>query len=332
VRRWWTASARVCARARGTSHVGTRSAALRGMASALLGAVALSGCGLGAGTAPTGVQLTVSEDFGAHVLPGAGPVKTVGQETVMSLLLRGYNVKTRYAGGFVEGVNGISGGRERGAPVDWFYYVNGVEANKGAAATNVHSGDRIWWDRHNWSQTYSIPAVVGSYPQPFLSGYDGRRYPVRIGCASVTSTACRTVTARLRALGVPAAIAAIGTGGEPEEIQVLVGPWTSVLAYPGTQTIEDGPRASGVYARFSANGSSLALLDAQGHNVRTLGAGAGLIAATRQAESAPVWVITGTDETGVDRAAEALTEQVLDNHFAVAVAPQGTVALPVVEE
>ena len=207
-----------------------------------------------------------------------------------------------------------------------------MEADKGAAATNVDPGDRIWWDRHDWSQAYSIPAVVGSYPEPFLNGYDGRRYPVRIGCASVTSVACRTVTARLRDAGVPAAIAAIGTGGEPEEIQVLVGPWTSVLAYPGTQTIEDGPRASGVYARFSANGSSLTLLDAEGHAVRTLGAGAGLLAATRQAESAPVWVITGTDETGVDRAAEALTEQVLDNHFAVAVAPQGTVALPVVEE
>jgi Domain of unknown function (DUF4430) len=293
-------------------------------------ALLLAGCGLGAGGAPRGVQLSVSENFGTRVLSG-GPVKTAGQETVMRLLMRNYRVTTRFGGGFVESIDGVSGGHEAGEPVDWFYYVNGVEATKGAAATDVHDGDHVWWDRHDWSQAQSIPAVVGSYPEPFLNGFDGRRYPVRIECANVTGTACRTVTARLRQLGVPAAIAAIGSGGEPEVIQLIVGPWRSVVLDPGTQSIEDGPGKSGVYARFAPDGSSLALLDPNGHVVRTLGAGAGLIAATRQTEEAPVWVVTGTDEAGLDRAAEALDEQSLENHFAVAVAPQGTVPLPVSE-
>ena len=41
----------------------------------LLGAVALAlaGCGLGAGTAPSGVKLLVTSDFGARVLPASGP-------------------------------------------------------------------------------------------------------------------------------------------------------------------------------------------------------------------------------------------------------------------
>ncbi len=297
---------------------------------ALALALLLAGCGLGAGGAPRGVQLSVSEDFGTRPLAG-GPVKVAGQETVMRLLMRNYRVTTRFGGGFVQSIDGISGGHEAGEPVDWFFYVNGVEATKGAAATNVHSEDHVWWDHHDWSQAESVPAVVGSYPEPFLNGFDGRRYPVRIECASVTGMACRTVTARLRALGVPAAIAAIGSGGEPEVIQLIVGPWRSVVLDPGTQSIEDGPGKSGVYARFAPDGSSLALLDPNGHVVRTLGAGAGLIAATRQAEEAPVWVITGTDEAGLDRAAEALDEQSLENHFAVAVAPQGTVPLPVGE-
>ncbi len=287
----------------------------------------LAGCGLGAGGAPSGVRLTVSENFGTHLLQG-GAVKTAGEETAMRVLMRNYTVRTRFGGGFVQSIDGLAGGHEGGRPVDWFYYVNGLEAGKGAAATKVHSGDHIWWDRHDWSQAQGVPAVVGSYPEPFLNGYDGKRYPVRIECASVTSFACRTVTNRLRTLGVPAAIAAIGSGGEPEVIQLIVGAWKTVVSDPGTQSIEDGPGKSGVYARFAADGSSLTLLDADGRSVRTLHGGAGLIAATRQEEQAPVWVVTGTDEAGLDRAAEALDEQALQNHFALAVAPQGTVPLP----
>jgi hypothetical protein len=310
-----------------------RRGAARARIAAIGGALSLllAGCGLGAGGAPTGVQLTVSENFGAHLLQG-GAVKVAGEETAMRLLMRNYTVKTRYGGGFVQSIDGISGGQEGGQPVDWFYYVNGLEAVRGAAATKVHAGDHIWWDRHDWSQAESVPAVVGSYPEPFLNGYGGRRYPVRIECASVTSSACRTVTNRLRALGVPAAIAAIGSGGEPEVIQLIVGTWKTVLSDPGTQSIEDGPDKSGVYARFAADGSSLTLLDADGRAARTLRSGAGLIAATRQEEQAPVWVVTGTDEAGLDRAAEALDEQALEDHFALAVAPQGTVALPVSAE
>ena len=291
----------------------------------------LAGCGLGAGAAPSAVQLTVTDDFGTHVLQGpGGPLKVVGQETVMSMLMRNYTVNTRFGGGFVQSINGLSGDQQGSEPVAWFYYVNGLQAVKGAAATDVHAGDHIWWDRHDWSQTEDVPAVVGSYPEPFLNGYGGKRYPVRIGCASVTSRACRTVTARLRGEGVPAAIAAVGGGPEPEVLQVVVGPWKTIVSAPGALALRDAPGKSGVYARFGADGSKLTLLDANGRAVRTLDAGAGLVAATRQEEEAPVWVITGTDEAGVNRAAEALDSVTLDDHFAVALAPQGTVPVPVV--
>lgn len=93
---------------------------------ALLGAAALVGCGLGAGPAPTAVQLLVTRDFGGHVLHQTGAPKVSGQETVMSLLMRNYQVGTRYSGGFVQSIDGLSGGQEASRPVDWFYYVNGV--------------------------------------------------------------------------------------------------------------------------------------------------------------------------------------------------------------
>ncbi|HYM54818.1 MAG TPA: DUF4430 domain-containing protein [Solirubrobacteraceae bacterium] len=291
------------------------------------GALALSGCGLGAGPAPKAVQLLVTRDFGVRVLSRTDAPKVAGQETAMSLLIRNDAVTTRYGGGFVQSVDGLSGGREAGRPVDWFYYVNGVEAGRGAAATNVHPGDHIWWDRHDWSQTEDVPAVVGSFPEPFLNGIGGRRLPVRVECASVAGYACRTVTGRLQGLGVPAAVAALGSGGEPQTLRVMVGPWASIAGDPAPQSIERGPRSSGVYARFAPDGRTLALLDQEGRAARTLAGGAGLIAATREAENAPVWVLTGTDAAGVDLAARGFDRGTLADRFAVALS--ATAAMPV---
>src|SRR5207302_110459 len=87
--------------------------------------------------------------------------------------------------------------------------------------------------------------------------------------------------------------------------------------------IKRGPSASGVYARFSPNGRTLIVLDQSGRPARTLGAGAGLIAATAIAESAPVWVVTGTDSSGVERAARSFSGAVLADRFAGAAAGAG---------
>jgi Domain of unknown function (DUF4430) len=291
----------------------------------LLTGLALCGCGLGAGPAPGGVRLTVTSDFGARVLRELRAPKVSGQETVMSLLMRNAAVATRYGGGFVQSIDGLGGGEGGGRPLDWFYYVNGVASPKGASATVVHAGDRIWWDRHDWSQTDSIPAVVGSFPQPFVSGIDGKRLPVRLECARVESSACRTIASRLRALGVLAGLASIGPADEPETLRVVVGPWSAVRVTGVGPQLQRGPRASGVYARFSADGSTLTLLDEGGATARTLTAGAGLLAATRYGTEAPVWVVTGTDESGVGRAADAFDQATLENRFAVVLSPTGAV-------
>jgi hypothetical protein len=287
-------------------------------------ALMLASCGFGPGPTPSALHLTVTQGFGAAAIGAQGPPRVRGQESAMSLLMRNHKVKTRYGGGFVQSIDGHTGGTRGGDPVDWFYYVNGVEAGRGAADTNVHPGDRIWWDLHDWSQTDNVPAVVGSFPEPFLHGLGGKRLPVRVECVELTAQPCQTVVARLRAAGVPAAIAAIGPGDEPSTLRVLVGPWPAVRSTPATQAVERGPRASGVYARFAGNGQTLTLLDARGRTSATLGAGAGLVAATRYAEAAPMWVVTGTDAAGVSRAARAFGEATLRNHFALALEPSGT--------
>jgi hypothetical protein len=294
-----------------------------------LAAAPLAGCGLGAGATPGGVRLDVTREFGAQSLRSVRAPRVVGQETVMSLLVRNATVSTRYGGGFVQSIDGSAGTDEGGRQIDWFYYVNGVEAPVGAAETNVHRGDRIWWDLHDWSQTDHVPAVVGSYPEPFLHGLEGLREPVRVECAQIEGDPCKTVRARLRAAGVSFALAAPGPAGEePHTLRVLVGTWPQVRGDLGAQSLEHGPSASGVYARVAPSGRTIALLDARGATVRTLTGSAGLIAATRYAEGSPEWLVTGTDATGLGLAAHALDEAALHDRFAVALTATGA-TLPV---
>jgi hypothetical protein len=243
----------------------------------------------------------------------------------MRMLERSFNVQTRYGGGFVESIDGLQGS---GSRQDWFYYVNGVQAPQGAARTAIHRGDRIWWDLHDWSATDSIPAVVGSFPEPFIDGVDGRRLPTTLECATDVQTACQRVTSELTADHVPVASQLIGTGSGPDTLGVVVGTWDEVKPEVAAELIAHGPSASGVYARFAgSDGNALQLLNADGHVARTLGAGSGLIAATADSSSEPTWLITGTDPAGVAGAAAALTPSALSDHFALAV--QGSTRLPV---
>jgi hypothetical protein len=300
----------------------------------LCAAAALGGCGLGAGDGPGGgVQLTVTRDFGARALLTQENPETGGSDTVMRLLTRNApDVRTRYGGGFVSGIGGVSGGRRAGRPVDWFFYVNGSEAEEGATSVDVHDGDRVWWDHHDWGVTPHIPAVVGSFPAPFVRGTEGKRLPVRVECALPGSAPCKAVADRLIGLGIPIGRSNISRSSADESLRVLVGPWARLRGRDAeADRIDDGPQASGVYARFDARGTRLTVLDPRGRPARTLGPGSGLIAATRLEQRQPVWFVTGTDAAGVASAARAFDESALGNRFALAVADDRAVGVPLVE-
>lgn len=293
---------------------------------AITSAVAIAGCGLGAGKSTSGdATLTVTRGFGTAAVGSASEHSIPGSQTVLRMLERSFKVTTRYGGGFVESIDGHAGGSSR---LDWFYYVNGIEATLGAAGTSVHYGDRIWWDLHDWTATDSIPAVVGSFPEPFVHGINGRRFPVTIECAADVATACKRVTDELTAIGVPASSQAIGTGSGSDSLGVIVGTYQDIHEELLAALLEHGPASSGVYAKFAGpTGSSLQLLNPQAQVVKTLGAGAGLIAASAQTSTGPAWLITGTNVAGVSAAAAALTPARLHDHFALAV--QGATDLPV---
>jgi 3-polyprenyl-4-hydroxybenzoate decarboxylase len=79
---------------------------------------------------------------------------------------------------------------------------------------------------------------------------------------------------------------------------------------------------------MAQDGASLAVLDGDGRVVRTLSAATGLIAATREGEEAPVWVVTGTDPAGVEAAAGAFDQASLERRFAVVMSGGRAQALP----
>lgn len=288
---------------------------------------ALAGCGLGPGPGTGGVSLTVTRDFGGHPVALVKQSRVPGSETVMRMLERHFQVGTRYGGGFVQSIDGSAGNP---AQTDWFYYVNGVQAPQGAATTAVHRGDRIWFDLHDWHATDSIPAVVGSFPAPFVNGVSGKRLPTTVECAAEVSGACSVVAKTLGAAGVPAASQLLGTGSGPDTLGIVVAPWRALQSEVAASYIEHGPGASGIYARFAGrHGSTLELLDPRGRVVRTLGAGAGLVAATADSTSAPTWLVTGTDAAGVRAAARALNAGALHDHFALAVSGNAQIPIPV---
>ena len=227
-------------------------------------------------------------------------------------------------------IDGIGGGRAEGRRVDWFYYVNGIVAPVGAAERRVSAGERVWWDHHNWEAAQRVPAVVGSFPEPFATGLEGKRFPVRLVCAGEAERSCDEVTTRLEQAGVKAVPRAVLQQSPGEEVlRVLVGRWAELRQDAVARRLERGPAATGVFARPTGPGDAIVLLNADGQPARTLRAGSGLVAATSVEGQAPTWLVTGTDEVGVAAAAAALTEERLEQHFAVAIETGRDVPLPV---
>jgi hypothetical protein len=296
----------------------------------LAAAAALAGCGVGAGETSGEVSLTVTRDFGQEAIGQPVTGDAAEGDTVMRLLQKDFEVETRFGGGFVQSIDGLTGGRKGGRSVDWFYYVNGIESSVGAASRRVADGDRVWWDHHIWEQAMRIPAVVGSYPEPFLTGTGGKRFPVKLICLGGAERSCDEVSTRLTDAGVEAVSrSALQQSTGEAVLRVLVGRWSAVRADPVARRLEEGPGASGVFARPAPTGAGFELLDAAGRVVRHLGAGGGLVAATSAEEQAPTWIVSGTDDVGVAAAAAAIQEERLKDHFAIAVESGRGLPLPV---
>jgi hypothetical protein len=145
---------------------------------AALALVLLPGCGherTGSGTA----ALWVTRDRGATVLS----VRSVPAGlTAMQALDRELDLKTTYGGRFVQSIDGVKGDASK--EHDWFWFLNGIEADRSAADYRLHAGDVEWWDFRSWRGEMREPVVVGAFPEPFLHGYAGHVRPVAVRYAA----------------------------------------------------------------------------------------------------------------------------------------------------
>lgn len=146
-------------------------------------ALLLAACGGGGGSGDGGaaqggrppaadeVRLVVSRDFGAEVLRDL-VVPYRQKLDVLRLLAENAEVETAYGGGFVESVDGLKssfGAVSSAEAADWFYWVDGVLADVGAADWPLRGGETVWWDYHRWADAMIVPMALHAFPRP----YDG---------------------------------------------------------------------------------------------------------------------------------------------------------------
>lgn len=137
----------------------------------LAAACLLAGCGeeaAGNGSA----QLWITRDRGREVKLATTVPAGI---SALEALRRKADVETRYGGRFVQAIDGVEG--DLGGQHDWFFFVNGYEADLSAADYELHDGDVLWWDHRSWEDELREPIVVGAFPEPFLHGFDGKRRP-----------------------------------------------------------------------------------------------------------------------------------------------------------
>jgi len=154
-------------------------------------AALLAGCG---GVGHGHATLWVTRDEGKTVLL----VRHVpAGETAMQALDRSVKLDTRYGGRFVQAINGLAGSVS--SRHDWFYFVNGIEASRGAVDYRLRDGDIEWWDYRDWGRVgQSVAVVVGAFPEPFLHGYGGKVRPaVVVGSGSGAQLLANVVRGRV---------------------------------------------------------------------------------------------------------------------------------------
>ena len=293
----------------------------------------MAGCGLGEGEeqAGGGATLRVTRDFGHRSL-GEVRLDSVREgQTVMRMLRSEFDVTTRFGGRVVQSIDGLAG-RGAGGQVDWFFWVNGVDADKGAAEWEVEPGDNIQWDRRDWTAAMRVPAIVGAYPEPFASGIGGKRRPVRVECEDAESAVCGAARDRLQSEGIPTSGSSIGAPGVERVTRLVVARWPRARGVRGASGLENGPEETGVFARFSEDGETLELLDERGEPVRRVrrGEGVGLVFALQPRAEELLWVVTALDQRGLEAGVRALDERKLRDAFAVAVTGDRVEKLPLV--
>ncbi|MBN6185728.1 DUF4430 domain-containing protein [Aneurinibacillus sp. BA2021] len=288
---------------------------------------------------PYNIQLFVTRDYGYTKMFGKR-VGLVKDEVGMEVLFRNLDIQTAYGGGFVNAINGLESnytfftGSER-KKLDWFYWVNGILAPIGVGEYRPEPEDVIWWDYHDWSTTMFVPAVIGSYPQPFKSGFGGKNPGTVIMYADGYEQGAAQLKNSLQAKGVKQIDVvpyAPGVLEKPKKYYILLGTWEQLQKNsPTLEKMNTKNKLVGVYVKF-ADGK-LHALDFKGKTVQSHEhAGAIYGSAGGMGSIHPYWLVTGTDEQSVQRALDTLLQRpnTISQYFGAVVTENGVENVPYV--
>jgi hypothetical protein len=258
------------------------------------------------------VTLRVTKDFGREVIfHQTVPIKK--DWTVMDLLDTHLEIETKFEGSFINGINGLAS--EKGGftkdRYDWFFYVNGVSADVGAAAYQIQGGDQVWWDYHVWrNMSTAIPALIGSYPEPFINSYLGKVGPITVMSSPEDQELADKVVRSLKSHGAKN----ISTGAlDASAMENRKGPVLVLGSFPELKKISwldkfnEAYRKTGTGVHFTDKG--VELFTSNGELGETVTGSAGVIVASGEGlgDESPLWLIMGTDIQGLTDAVEILT-------------------------
>ncbi len=209
-------------------------------------------------------------------------------------------------------------------------------ANTGALDYTLHPGDVEQWDFHNWSFHQSIPAITGSWPEPFTHGYRGKISPVIVAYSNGLEGEAENLRSRLSGSGVTGIdvknFTAIPESAKESANLFLLGTPDDGLI----SELNSNWKRLGFFAYFE-NGS-LVVLNSNGQVSAKYGTGSGMIQATQNpwnpngigADENVVWLVAGADVSGVKATVNVLLNHLdeLKYAFAAVVAGGKVIKLP----
>ncbi|MBI4282900.1 MAG: DUF4430 domain-containing protein [Chloroflexi bacterium] len=271
------------------------------------------------------VRVVATRNFGQELIFDK-LVQSDAGISALDALRRVAEVETSYGGGFVSAINGVRSefGGANPNKRDWFFYVNGFVSSVGAADYRLRAGDIEQWDFHGWSFHTFIPATIGAFPETFTQEFQGRIAPTLIVYVQNLKRHAEDLAKQLSQSGVTSV--GIRSSGELSEKEradsnlILLGTTDDELI----MELNRNWRRLGLFSYVEDD--VIIALNAKGEVSGRYAAAAGLIQATQNpwnpkgigASENVVWMVTGTDESGVKGAVDVLINHPADLRYAFA--------------
>jgi len=275
---------------------------------------------------PARVTVVVTRDFGKELILEE-EIELKPDTDAMEALQAVADVETKYGGGFVQAINGISSEYEGAgnSKRDWFYYINGIAINLGAKDYVLEDGDVEHWDFRGWSYLQFVPAIIGDFPQPFLSGSARKLKPTAVAYEEPFLEEAEALARKLHECGVAEVLAIryehlSDKTKEQSNLIIIAGAENELIS-----ELNEVHKKLGFYAYMEEG--KIIVLDGEGAPSGEFYTGCGLIQATQNpwhpegvgSGESVVFIVTGTDSNGIKNAAEVLVNNIDGLRYAFAV-------------